>query len=576
MTKRRGPDPALAAAVFCQGLASIPERGSHGAPRRFRGDADKLESFLEQVDKIIAAYGLKSDTEKVEALYSYFGSSVRELFRYQPSFIARDFSKMVCDLKTLYPSRKEYFRYDVSDLEDFVDRYRRKKKIDSLEDLAKYQRRFEIIGRWLLGRQKLDQARYDRLFWDGLSTKLQGLLKHSGSIYGLKVDLEAVPCAFDVLAALRKHFAYENFDADSRYKTPSESKESRSSFSSPCPSASPSSYSSSPPSSLSSSLPSPWSSTSSSSRLLSNPEGALTVQERRQSHSVRIRLAYEPKSPSISPLLSSPDDPGKMHNSKRSQEVEHPQSQSKRKPQIRSRLEAPPPPCPQVHTQPRVEERVVASAPPRIDVEATEDLIKQSLIFDVYSLYQLESSAFPSLPPAPDESPRFDLGEELEDDSISDAKESLETVQQEQAFNTHTCSPSPDSPIPPSPFPRTTLSPCPRFPTRQELVAPHSSRLALAARLVVVASLVLVARLFVVARLAFATRPASWLVVKPSRDLDINARPRTPLLASPAKSLSPTPEFSCGQVQSHARRSCIGDVSRFYQGALVLYHPAIT
>ena len=52
-------------------------KGGKGAPRTFKGDPLKVTEFLDDLEQVILASGLTTDTEKFQALKRYCSSSVR-------------------------------------------------------------------------------------------------------------------------------------------------------------------------------------------------------------------------------------------------------------------------------------------------------------------------------------------------------------------------------------------------------------------------------------------------------------------------------------------------------------------
>ncbi|KAK0562510.1 hypothetical protein OC861_005279 [Tilletia horrida] len=210
-------NPLLSLQALSRGLGYVPDKGEPGAPKTFKGDANRLDEFLDKVDKIIAGCGTTSSADKVRILFGYLGGEAKAFVREQPTYKEPDYADLVRILREAYPSPKHKFRYDSRDLERVAARFHGK-KLKYLEDLAEYQRRFEKVGLWLVNNHKIEDARYNRLFWDGLPTDWQNFLKNNGDKHGLKIDPSETPRAEAVLQAMRRALSYENFDTDLLYR----------------------------------------------------------------------------------------------------------------------------------------------------------------------------------------------------------------------------------------------------------------------------------------------------------------------------------------------------------------------
>ncbi|KAL9938303.1 hypothetical protein V8E36_002926 [Tilletia maclaganii] len=219
---RNGIGLALATAMLQNGLGIVPDKNEYGAPDPFDGEAKELDRFLKKVQKIITAHKITTEKEKVEILFSYLSGQPKRLLREHPSFKSGRYDEMIAALRAYYPSSKNKFRFDSADLEKVVRKHH-KKPMRTLEDAASYQRKFELIGLWCLN-NKIEVERYNRLFWDGLPTKMQEFLKHSGGKYGISIDPLKTPDATEVAKALRAFFNLDNFDAELRYKSSPRSK----------------------------------------------------------------------------------------------------------------------------------------------------------------------------------------------------------------------------------------------------------------------------------------------------------------------------------------------------------------
>src|SRR5215472_7659027 len=147
-------------------VMDFPPPGSRRAPKTFSGKFYEVDSFLEEFDNL-AAYYLLSDKDKFAQVVRYVTRSVRDIMEGLSSYKDRKWDEFKDELRMIFEHERLEDRYTMRDLKSLTDEWH-DRKINSLRDFRKYQRRFAKYGGWLRSHGVIDDLKYRKYFWKGL------------------------------------------------------------------------------------------------------------------------------------------------------------------------------------------------------------------------------------------------------------------------------------------------------------------------------------------------------------------------------------------------------------------------
>ena len=150
-------------------------KGGKGAPRTFKGDPLKVTEFLDDLDQVILASGLTTDTEKFQALKRYCSSSVRAVLEAVFSTGTLKWTEYLTEFKRLYDADKYEKRYKPKDLRVFL-RKARHRTLNSIGKFRTYYQEFHRIAGWLKTHKYINEETFNNI--SGTSNVLASIFPH--------------------------------------------------------------------------------------------------------------------------------------------------------------------------------------------------------------------------------------------------------------------------------------------------------------------------------------------------------------------------------------------------------------
>ena len=161
-----------------RGAVDLPIVGTKGAPKKFKGQASDVYSFIRHYEKLCDKCNVTSDQEKIENITQYCSRSVREFLEGLSSYAEDSWSGFKKDFKEFFNADRDERRFRIRDLEKYCSQNRHAGPIKDLAAWRKYNRGFIRIAGWLENKGKLTKDEYNTYFWLGIPHKLRDRLEH--------------------------------------------------------------------------------------------------------------------------------------------------------------------------------------------------------------------------------------------------------------------------------------------------------------------------------------------------------------------------------------------------------------
>ncbi|KAF5355070.1 hypothetical protein D9756_005756 [Leucocoprinus leucothites] len=142
----------------------MPSRYDRNAPK-FDGHPRSLRRFFEEVDMLGRECGL-NQRELIVHTLRYLDSRDYDAWTSRPSAAGADWIRFKEDILAMYPGAEDDARYNVTDLEVFVERHAAKPMRDRFQ-FGEYYREFLTRSAWLLNRNLISQRERNKLFLSG-------------------------------------------------------------------------------------------------------------------------------------------------------------------------------------------------------------------------------------------------------------------------------------------------------------------------------------------------------------------------------------------------------------------------
>jgi hypothetical protein len=212
----------------------FPTPRSRQAPKTFSGRYDEVDSFLQEFDALSSAYGLTND-EKFQKITLYVTRSIREVIEGLQEYTDRNWTQFSDTLRRLYDHVKTDRRFKEKDLRNLVSDSK-KKRIHSLYDFNRYQRKFTRIGGWLLQKNKILDDEYNKYFWQGIHHSTRRSIEsrmlqvnpnlNRGTPYPITIIVAAAQHVFDVSVFYEDTDDSDSSSEDSEYDSNSDEESS--------------------------------------------------------------------------------------------------------------------------------------------------------------------------------------------------------------------------------------------------------------------------------------------------------------------------------------------------------------
>jgi hypothetical protein len=158
---------------------------SKGAPRKFKGEADNVNRFLDEYEQLFRLYHLISDTDRCKYLRRYVSKTVWDELRDQPAVVNPDWDNLKKVIHQIYNVDGVEYKYSCKDLRKFVLKSARTSTpLDSMDKYRKYQHKYLVIANFLYSRRRIDREVLETQFFLGIPKKQrEGLRREVRNMY---------------------------------------------------------------------------------------------------------------------------------------------------------------------------------------------------------------------------------------------------------------------------------------------------------------------------------------------------------------------------------------------------------
>ncbi|KAH8082031.1 hypothetical protein BXZ70DRAFT_1068334 [Cristinia sonorae] len=162
----------------------VPNPGTRNAPKTFRGDAEDLQPFMRQFERMARLHGL-TEAEKCQMVGDYCSLRVRETILGFDSYRAEDWENLRVEIEKAYDLDSVTKRYTISELRRTCKKYAGEKDrpLNSMKAWRHYIQDFYRVAGSLLTNKKISQEDFTVSFWKGIP-------KHVRDRVELQIKLE--------------------------------------------------------------------------------------------------------------------------------------------------------------------------------------------------------------------------------------------------------------------------------------------------------------------------------------------------------------------------------------------------
>ena len=151
------------------GPSAMPTARSHRAPYFSGRVGDSIEEFLDEYEELASSCGL-SERQKVETVVRYIPKVLKDFWRSQDGYLARDWTDLRLTLEGIYDDTSALSHHSEQKLMDFV-KQSSKHRMNDEEDVLQYYRHFLVLSKPLLDSHRLTYSERDRAFWSGFHSR---------------------------------------------------------------------------------------------------------------------------------------------------------------------------------------------------------------------------------------------------------------------------------------------------------------------------------------------------------------------------------------------------------------------
>jgi hypothetical protein len=162
-----GTAAELASAKSATGVANLPVADRKDSPKTFTGKSHAVEKFLKHYESLLKKNHITVPADKCSAIIQYCSHGVQDLLEALPEFISGDWDGLRAQIMYLYDAAKAKTKYKESDLQKFINQWK-KKKMEKLDDWVVYERGFLRIANPLKTHGDMSEDMYNLRFWSGI------------------------------------------------------------------------------------------------------------------------------------------------------------------------------------------------------------------------------------------------------------------------------------------------------------------------------------------------------------------------------------------------------------------------
>ena len=159
-------------------LANLPGRSERSAPKFDDSQPEELERYFADLEGLFDLHGVNVGQERKQGALKYLKVQTENLWKTAESWTdnTKTYDEFKDEIFKLYPSAKSDRTYSIQDLDLVIGHYARTGILNSVE-LGEYHRRFLLISRYLISKNRLATQEQSRSFFRGLGAQLEGKVR---------------------------------------------------------------------------------------------------------------------------------------------------------------------------------------------------------------------------------------------------------------------------------------------------------------------------------------------------------------------------------------------------------------
>lgn len=155
-------------------LANLPGRNERSAPKFDETHPDELDPYLDDIQDLLDRYNIIDHAEQKLAAVKYLKTRTSKLWKTTAAWsdAAKTYDEFKEEVIGLYPGARGDRTYTIQDLDLILGHYARTGILSSV-DLGEYYRRFLLVSRYLISKNRLSTQEQSRSFFRGLQPQLE-------------------------------------------------------------------------------------------------------------------------------------------------------------------------------------------------------------------------------------------------------------------------------------------------------------------------------------------------------------------------------------------------------------------
>ena len=159
-------------------LANMPGRSERAAPSFDDSQPEELERYFADLELLLDRFGVTDNQDRKQGSLRYLKIRTESLWKTTEAWIdqTKSYDEFKAEVAKLYPGSSSDRTYTMQDLDMVIGQYARI-GIQSSVDLGEYYRRFILISRYLISKNRLSTQEQSRTFFRGLQPQLEAKVR---------------------------------------------------------------------------------------------------------------------------------------------------------------------------------------------------------------------------------------------------------------------------------------------------------------------------------------------------------------------------------------------------------------
>ena len=155
-------------------LANMPGRSERSAPSFDDSQPEELERYFADLELLLDRHIVTDNQDRKQAALKYLKYRTESLWKTAEAWadVTKTYDDFKAEIAKLYPGSSSDRTYTMGDLDMVIGQYARI-GIQSSTDLGEYYRRFILISRYLISKNRLSTQEQSRTFFRGLQPHLE-------------------------------------------------------------------------------------------------------------------------------------------------------------------------------------------------------------------------------------------------------------------------------------------------------------------------------------------------------------------------------------------------------------------